>query len=265
MNNRYEQYWHAIWHPVPIQRAILASLVLHLLIVLSVTNAAPRKIDPPRKIAYNVSFVAPPSPEPPLEEPTPEPPKPEPKPEPPPPPPPEPEPEPPEPVVEKPKPEPAPPKPEPKKPDPPKVEPKPVPKPPKPEPKKPEPKPVKVAKDVPKPEVQQKKQSGAQIVDDRLPDALDGWARLVQRKVSRVWTIPGGIRMSGDATEALVSFTVDRNGNIIRPPKVIKHASDKSVAESGIRAILAAAPLPPLPEQMAITQQEIIYQFNIAK
>lgn len=254
MNNRYEQYWHALWHPVPIRRAILASLILHLLIVLGVTQAAPRRTEPPRRVISSLQFVAPPSPEPPQKETQPEPPKPEPEPEPPKPDPPKPEPkpDPPKPKVAKQEPKPEPvkkpePKPEPpKKPDPPK---------PKPEPKKKEPEPeqIKVAKNVPKPEVKPKAHSGAKIVNDKLPDVLDGWARLVQRKVYRVYTVPGGVRMTEDKNEALVAFTVDRNGNLLAKPKIIQHASDKSLGQSGLRAILAAAPLPPLPEQVSFS------------
>jgi colicin import membrane protein len=211
----------------------------------------------------------------------------EPKPEPPP----EPKPAPPKPEPPKPEPKPEPPKPEPPKPEPPKPEPKSEPKP------KPEAKPdAKAAKDTrpktepksglgPSPRSAVEAKPGLKAGDregspkdwmedapmktgitmpEGLPTVLDSWARAVQKKVEKFWQTPSGIDLKGD-NQALVSFWVDRQGNLVKKPEVVKAAGDAILGESGVRAIELAAPLPPLPVDFKEQQQEVIYTFTLAQ
>lgn len=256
MENRFDQYWRGLRSPKALRRAFLVSLVIHTaaaLALMKTLQASPTKAVP---IAYEVQLVARTvSPEPPT--PQPEPPKPEPK-------------------VEAPKPEPPkqePPKPEPPKPEPvktakvekkeepkPKEPPKPKPEPPKqaakpPEPKPKPPEPQQVAKAEPK-------KTGV-TMQQRLPTALDYWGRLIQRKVEKTWVVPGGIRLAAEENEAWVSFWVDGNGRLIGQPEIVKHAGDASLGESGVRAILAAAPFPPLPEDFKGLEQQVVYVFSL--
>jgi TonB family protein len=97
------------------------------------------------------------------------------------------------------------------------------------------------------------------------PTVLDGWARLVQMKVEKFWQIPAGMRVGGAENEAVVTFTVDRQGNLIEKPQVVKEADDPELGESGARAIELAAPLPPLPEDLKAFEQEVIYVFTLVE
>jgi len=207
-------------------------------------QAMQREVEPPISITYDVQFVSMPTPEP-EEEPEPEP---EPPPEP------EPVPE------EKPEPKPEPkPKKEVKKPESkPESKPKPKDPPPAPKPKPPEPEPkAEVTK--PKPA-----KTGIQI-QLALPSILNSWGRWVQRKVEKYWTIPGGIDINDEGNEAVISFWVDQDGNLIGRPEIVKHASNKALGESGVRAILLAAPLPPLPVEYDENEQQVVYAFSLAK
>jgi outer membrane biosynthesis protein TonB len=208
----------------------------------------------------------PPKPEPKVEPPKPEPPKPAPKDEPP-----KPEPPQPEPKVEPPKPEP--PKPEPK-PEPPKPEPKPKPekKPPEKKPEPPKPKPPEPKKESTPPPKKQETVNQQPVtpsagpkaqVANLLPPELEWWARQVQRKIEDVWVVPDGIKIDNENSVAEVSFWVNRNGELIEQPKVVKEASDPALAESGVRAILLAAPFPRFPDSFDKDEQLVVYTFSL--
>ena len=97
------------------------------------------------------------------------------------------------------------------------------------------------------------------------PTVLDGWARLVQMKVEKNWQIPAGLQLDGADKEAVVSFFVDRNGNLIGQPEIMKESSEPELAKSGVQAILLAAPLPPLPQDFPALEQQVIYVFSLAE
>jgi len=237
-------------------------------------------------------------PEPPKPEPKkPEPPKPEPpKPEPP-------KPEPPKPEPPKPEPsKPEPPKPEPPKPEPKKPEKKPEPVKPekKPEPAKPEKKtePSKKASDKTTTDPSAKKDPKAKPGDSKtktaaaptktapgkpgspdglpsqsgpakpgvrnegMPSFLDGWCRNLQRKVESVWTMPEGMLLPNNRL-AEVEFWVDRAGNVMDTPRVVKEADDPALGQSGVRAIMMAAPFPPLPDAFDRNSLAIVYVFGV--
>ncbi len=257
MYNRHDQLWHDLWATNLLNRSIAISLVVHVVALAILVNTS-RNFKSARELTlplvYKVSFAPPPAPK------APEPPKvakivtpPKPKPEPPK-------------KIEKPK-----PKPESKKivkivekpkPIPPK--PKETPKaPPKPKPvEKPQPKPD------PKPEKKVEKTNQEPVKADikmkqELPEELEYWGRLVKRKVEKYWHVPTGIRMDEKENEAIVSFFLDRDGDLIGRPEVMKEALDKSLGSSGVRAIQLAAPFPPLPEGFESPEQQVIYVFGL--
>jgi len=95
-----------------------------------------------------------------------------------------------------------------------------------------------------------------------VPGVLNAWAGLVQRKVLKVWQEPAGVRLAPGQNQVLVTFWVDRQGNIIGQPQVSQPA-DPLLDESGINAILAAAPLPPLPEDFPGMEQQVVFGFSL--
>lgn len=287
MQNQYDQYWRELKAPSRFGRAVALSVVLHVCLGVALWQYVLYRPPKPVQTIYNVSLVpdrpvkeagkpapkAEPKPEPPKEEPKPEPPKakPEPKPEP-------------KAAPPKPKPEPKP-KEEPKKELPkekPKAEKKPDPKPepkPKPKPEKkvekkplpkadpdfekqlladsePEPDPMKTAKNDAPP-------TPAVSLQQALPSVLNFWGRQVQKKVERHWIIPGGIQIDKNNSEAIVSFYVDSDGNVMGTPQIVKEAADPKLAASGVKAIMDAAPFPPLPEDYPELEQQVIYVFRL--
>jgi TonB family protein len=243
--------------------AAVLSLVFHVAIGYALYANLYHKTPKPKPVVYQLEFAKPFVPESDKKQvedappPKPPPPPPEPKVEK------EPEPE----KVAK-KPDPPKPKPEPKK-----EEPKPKPKPPekKPEPKKevvkkpdpPKPKPVPKKPPEKQPEVVAKAQTKKGVQTEALPNILSGWARLVQRKVERFWAIPGGIQLTAANKEVHISFWVDRNGNLLGKPEIVQDAADPTLGASAIRAITAAVPLPPLPNEFQGKEQQVLYVFNI--
>ncbi|MFP4191071.1 MAG: TonB C-terminal domain-containing protein [Candidatus Hydrogenedentota bacterium] len=93
---------------------------------------------------------------------------------------------------------------------------------------------------------------------------LNYWGRLVRRQVERYWEIPGGIRLE-EENRAVVSFWVDRSGNLLAEPEIESHAHDPAIAESGKRAIEHAAPFPPLPSDFEEPEQQVMFVFNLQR
>lgn len=270
------RHWQSATHSRTLQAAVVFSGVVHLgLFVATITNwrpPAPKAIP----ISFEVNFAAAPTPEPDPESKVVAPPPPAPKPEPP-----KPEPKKEEPKKEEPKPEP---KKEPEK----VAEKKPEPKPePKKEPeKKPEPKKEPEKKETPKKEPEKKPtpsvpagapstlpkpevvaaapppSSGVQ--QNQLPSILNAWGRNVQRKVEKSWYPPAGMQLTPEQREVHIKFTVGRNGMLLAEPTVVK-AANQALAQSGINAIVAAQPLPPLPIEYAAEKQEVIYVFIVGE
>ncbi|MCX8065765.1 MAG: TonB C-terminal domain-containing protein [Candidatus Hydrogenedentes bacterium] len=265
----YYEYWKKRDDTKRIRKAFIISVIVHLLIFvpfLFFKFRTPEAIP----LVFQVSLQTP-APETPVpEKPAiqPEPPKPEPLPK------------------------PEPPKPEPPKPEPPKQEPPKKPELPKEEKpkqeKKEEPKPEK--KDLPKkedkkpkeevkpkppestpePKPPEKKQeltaSNAMPkaeITSQIPPELEWWARQVQRKIDSVWVVPEGIKVDVENNVAEVSFLVNRAGQLVEPPKVIKEASDPELGESGVRAIMLAVPFPRLPDNYPKDEQLVVYSFSL--
>jgi len=254
MHDLYTDYWRSLRSGSHLRIPLVLSLIAHLTVVAFVAKAAFQSPPAPIPIAYEVQLITAPTPEPePEVAPVKAPPEPEPEPEPEPPPKPKPKP--------KPKPEPEPKKvvakKEEKKPDPP-PEPKPKPKP------KPEVKKVPVEKPTPQPEVVAKAPPPKMGVQrEQLPPLLNAWGRSVQRKVEKYWIVPGGISLSEANQEVHISFWVDRDGRLLERPKIVKDAMDPALGESGIRSILMAEPLPPLPMEYREKQQQVVYVFSL--
>ena len=265
MKSLYDRYWSAIRGRNRLKRAVMASFALHLIGVLAFAYAPKSRTPKAIPISFAVDLAAPPHPGPIADEPpkpaaaapAPQitPPDPEPEPEKPkestPPPPPKP--------VEKPKPEKKEPdkKPESKKDQ---VAKKPE---PKPEPKKETP-PKKTSP--PKKEIVAKNEQPESDTGvssrQELPTMLSAWARSLHRNVSRVWSVPGGIKVTKDGEEALVSFWVSRDGSLIGQPEILSEGPNRALAESGVRAVLAAAPFPPFPPDYKESEQQVIFGFS---
>jgi hypothetical protein len=268
MHEHHDYYWTTPWYQTALFRTIVASLVVHVLVLAGAYRLSqiPPRITPPKVLTFE--FI--PQKQDVQPAPKPEPPKPKPEP-------PKPKPEPPKPKPEPPKPKPKPavkkevpkpkPKPEPPKPEPPKPKPKPPPPKPKPEPPKPKPEPPKPKPEPPKPKPEPVKPAtkAVAVKQEAFPEELAGWARRVQRKIEGIWVVPGGIRLDAEDAVAEVEFWVDRNGSLLSTPVVIKEASDPRVGESGVRAIRLANPVSPLPDKFKKDKQRVVYAFSLAR
>jgi hypothetical protein len=100
------------------------------------------------------------------------------------------------------------------------------------------------------------------VQQQQLPSVLNAWGRQVQRKVERYWAVPGGLQLAADQREVHISFWVGRNGMLLSEPTVV-NAANQALAQSGINAIIAAQPLPPLPLEFAADKQEVVYVFSV--
>ena len=295
MRSFYAQFWP--WHSsATLRKAIIVSLVLHVVIVAGLTIRFPKRLQLTQAGVYSIELAnpdGPPSTEVPLG--TLDAPPAPPKPVPPPPPPPkkeEPKSKPPEPKKEEPKPKPKPVEPakeeKPKEEKPKKERPKDEKKEEKKSEKKSEEKPTKVAKndkapreisdnpmdDMPtsdgptRPSAQPPQptrglptgKAGVSMAGG-IPNALGAWGGLIQRKVEKEWKVPEGVILGPADDGAVLSFWITRDGELIGEPEVVKHAVDKEVAASAIRAIKAAAPYPPLPESYSDAEVQVFYTF----
>jgi outer membrane biosynthesis protein TonB len=260
MENRYDQYWRVLKGPTVFRRAIAVSVAAHVIVGGGFVVREAFRPSPEPKTVYHMSIVAETMK---ISETVPEKEvKPETKAAP---------------KVEPPKPkEPPPPKP-PKKAEPKVVKPPPpkkvakVPAKPKAPPKqkktekppvKPPPKPAAQ----PQPVVVAKREGTPKAglaLKKELPHILNFWARSVRKKVERHWAVPGGVLMDAHANEATVSFWVNHAGQLIGEPEIVKHATDKRLGLSGVQAIKAGAPFPPLPEDYGAPEQEVVYVFRL--
>jgi outer membrane biosynthesis protein TonB len=94
---------------------------------------------------------------------------------------------------------------------------------------------------------------------------LSGWNNQVQRKVESKWLTPEGILIVPDRNSARIKFTVNRKGELVGQPEIVEEASDPSVGQTGLKAVLDAAPLPPLPDDYKENQHEVIITFRLVK
>ena len=102
-------------------------------------------------------------------------------------------------------------------------------------------------------------------MDNPLPSELAYWARMVQRKVTKYWEVPGGIRIDPNNNQAKIAFWVDRQGNLIGKPEVVQHANDSALAQSGLRAVQLATPFPQLPDTYMEPEVQVIYTFTLVR
>lgn len=228
-----------------LRRAIVVSVVLHIVAVVAVAGYLRFRTPPVEAKIHQVKFL------------------------------PEPQPTPKEVVKELPKEEP-PPEEAPKEPEPPKKEPPPKPKeePPKPKkedpPKKPDP-PKKKEPPKPKEEPPEKKPDPVEAkkgpiepgitMKEELPSVLDYWARLVKRSIEKKWKVPAGAKIRAEANTATVSFWVSRDGKLVGAPQIVTQSKDPGVSASAVRAIQQAAPFPLLPDEYTEKEVQVVYTF----
>jgi TonB family protein len=93
------------------------------------------------------------------------------------------------------------------------------------------------------------------------PSELGTWGGLVKRKVEAKWTVPSGLRIAQN--EALISFWIDRSGNLIGEPEIIQHAADRAVGDSGLLAVKEAAPFPKLPRSFTEPEFNVVIVFRL--
>jgi len=74
--------------------------------------------------------------------------------------------------------------------------------------------------------------------------------------------MPAGVLLTEDNKEAVISFYVNRSGRILGEPQIVKKGPDPTLAESGVRAVMAAAPFPPLPPDFREPEQQVIVTFR---
>lgn len=90
------------------------------------------------------------------------------------------------------------------------------------------------------------------------------WAGRVQRKVEPVWRRPGGIPLDPVLATVVVTFTVDRDGNLLAEPVAMTPQSDPRLITSAINAIKMAVPLPPLPASISENEITVEYTFTLS-
>ena len=94
---------------------------------------------------------------------------------------------------------------------------------------------------------------------------LSGWVRLVQRRIEGVFAVPANIRVEDKENIAEVSFWVGRDGQLLSPPVVTRHAPDTALGRAGVNAVHSAAPFPPLPDTYPHEEQLVVYSFVLRK
>ena len=97
-----------------------------------------------------------------------------------------------------------------------------------------------------------------------LPSELSGWAHLVQIKVEKFWQPPTGLRVGG-GNQVMIKFMVDRLGKLTEDPEIVEPCDDVELAESGIKAIKQALPLPELPQEFREAEVQVAYVFSLDK
>ena len=96
-----------------------------------------------------------------------------------------------------------------------------------------------------------------------LPPGLEGWGNSVRVKVLRFWAVPPGLPMTVD-NYADVEFTVDRSGNILGEPKIIKEGASIELGQSGLSAIIQTKKFPPFPTSFSGERITVVYRFSLA-
>ncbi|MBI5094325.1 MAG: TonB C-terminal domain-containing protein [Candidatus Hydrogenedentes bacterium] len=102
-------------------------------------------------------------------------------------------------------------------------------------------------------------------IQEGLPGVLTYWIGQVQRKVKSKWETPEGVLIVPDQNAAQIGFIVNRKGELVGQPEIVKEASDPVVAQSGLKAVLDSAPLPPLPDDFEENQQQVIITFRLVR
>lgn len=98
----------------------------------------------------------------------------------------------------------------------------------------------------------------------QMPQVLNFWSSLVNRRIERVWQVPDGTKASERGEELVVSFEVDKKGHLVGEPEILSIATDPAIAASGVRCIKEAAPFPPLPENFKEPTVSVVYRLKLA-
>lgn len=85
-------------------------------------------------------------------------------------------------------------------------------------------------------------------------DNLNLYITMVQQKIWDQWIHP---EFSSEDLEAVLSFQIDRKGNIVSP-KIVKSSGNVLFDRSAMKAILKAGPLPP-----PVVEDEFVVRFHL--
>jgi TonB family protein len=86
---------------------------------------------------------------------------------------------------------------------------------------------------------------------------------LVQRKVDRNWREPEGVLLDPENNAVDVAVWVNRQGQLLSDPMIVRDAGDPALGASAIAALRAAAPFPPFPEDFREPEQQVIFTFTL--
>jgi len=87
-----------------------------------------------------------------------------------------------------------------------------------------------------------------------------GYAQALMEAVARHWNTGGLVGVH--APMAIVSVDIFRNGSI-RNPHVVQSSGNSTVDYSALRAVMEAAPLPPLPPDLPGSYLNVDFQFQL--
>jgi protein TonB len=90
--------------------------------------------------------------------------------------------------------------------------------------------------------------STVQLDTDFITPELKWYIEIVRRKVWQNWIEPAHVVPAGYNARVVIRFELGRNGEFISEPVVLKSSHVSLFDQSGYRAVIRAAPFPPLPD-----------------
>ncbi|MBI5116564.1 TonB C-terminal domain-containing protein [Candidatus Poribacteria bacterium] len=86
------------------------------------------------------------------------------------------------------------------------------------------------------------------VSKDLINPELRWYIEIIRRKVWQNWIEPRHVLTDGVHARVVIRFEIGRDGGFVAPPEVFETSNVPLVDQSGYRAVLRAAPFPPLPE-----------------
>ncbi|MEW6600836.1 MAG: TonB family protein [Nitrospirota bacterium] len=98
--------------------------------------------------------------------------------------------------------------------------------------------------------------SGTQGTGIQPPEYINNYGSTIKGSIEDQWIYP---EFDSDGIEAVLSFKIDKKGNIISP-KIVKSSGNVLFDRSAMKAVMKASPLPPPPLGM---DDEFILRFHL--